>query len=68
MKIFIDYIRNENEEMLTEDLIDDVIHEVICTFDGCNGKINFFSRQIDDGSAVICNKCKRAVIVKQYEI
>lgn len=68
MKIFIDDSMNDMDDLLPENMLDEVVHEIICGHKGCNGKLNFLSKQIEDGSAVICNKCHRATIFKIYDV
>ena len=64
MKIFIDMLREDIEDVMIDDMMDDVVHEVQCIHKDCNGKVTYLFKQVDDGSVLICNKCKRGVIVK----
>lgn len=68
MKIFLDPLKSDVESFLPESFFDSIVNKVPCSHEGCKGSIYYLLKQTQDGSALICNKCKRSVIVKLTEV
>lgn len=64
MKIFFDSANKEIENVMPKEIYDLIVHDVPCICEGCTGRVSYLLKQVQDGSAAICNKCKKAIIVK----
>jgi hypothetical protein len=68
MKIFLKEVNNSLEDLLPPEFLGNAINEVPCISEGCTGKLHYLIKQAYDGSAVMCPRCKKAIIIKPTEI
>ena len=68
MKIFFDSANKEAESIMPKEIYDMIVNDVACICENCNGRISYLLKQVQNGSAVVCNKCKKAVIVKHINV
>lgn len=68
MKIIMDLLKNAPEEALPADFFESLTNEVPCPNTECSGKIQYILKQTHDGSAVVCNTCQKAIIIKTITV
>ena len=68
MKILTDILNETSEETLPQELMATMINEVPCPMSNCEGTVTYILKQANDGSAVVCSTCKKAIIIQSISI
>lgn len=68
MKILMNHLTEEIDDKMSEDILGLVKNEMPCIMDGCDGKVSYFLKQMDDGSVATCNKCHKSIMIQSAKI
>lgn len=67
MKKLILNLNNDISRFLINDSVAGITQRLECPVEGCKGMISLNLNQRFSGAAAICNKCNKAILLKEFQ-